>query len=120
MQTIMHTSSDTLSKKVRAFEKKYIETYLKDKSRIDDCHQTLEELFKRSKAISEIKQKVILYKEFYKLLQLLDNEDLVEDAKKSADELKCSKNYERLTDLHNQTINLWKMVLYWKKRSEMC
>ena len=66
-----------LSKKIKAFEKKYVETYLQDRSRIEDCADTLEELFKRSskglilnflEAIHEIRSKVILYKEFLKLL----------------------------------------------------
>lgn len=104
IETIIHTSSDTLSKKIRAFQKKYIETYLQDKGRIDECHQTLEELFKRSKAIQEIKSKVILYKEFF-------------DRKV---ELESSKNFDKLHELHIQTINLWKMILYWRKRREMC
>lgn len=104
IETIIHTSSDTLSKKIRAFQKKYIETYLQDKSRIDECHQTLEELFKRSKAIQEIKSKVILYKEFF-------NRKV---------ELESSKNFDKLHELHIQTINLWKMILYWRKRREMC
>jgi len=47
MEGIMTSSSETLSKKIRAFEKKYIESYLLDKSRIDDPHSTLEEIFKR-------------------------------------------------------------------------
>lgn len=104
IETIIHTSSDTLSKKIRAFQKKYIETYLQDKARIDECHQTLEELFKRSKAIQEIKSKVILYKEFF-------NKKV---------ELESSKNFDKLHELHIQTINLWKMILYWRKRREMC
>jgi hypothetical protein len=73
---------------------------LQDKTRIDECHQTLEELFKRSKAIQEIKSKVILYKEFFSIEKV---------------ELESSKNYEKLHELHIQTINLWKMILYWRK-----
>ena len=68
MERIMQSSSLVLSKKIKAFERKYIETYLQDKSRIEDCADTLEELFKRAKAIHEIRSKVILYKEFLKLL----------------------------------------------------
>ena len=68
MERIMNSSSQVLSKKIKAFEKKYVETYLHDKSRLDDCGDTLEELFKRSKAIHEIRSKVILYREFLKLL----------------------------------------------------
>lgn len=44
----MQSSSLVLSKKIKAFERKYIETYLQDKSRLDDCADTLEEIFKRS------------------------------------------------------------------------
>ena len=44
----MQSSSLVLSKKIKAFEKKYVETYLQDKSRLEDCADTLEELFKRS------------------------------------------------------------------------
>lgn len=36
IETIIHTSSDTLANKIRAFQKRYIETYLQDKSRIDE------------------------------------------------------------------------------------
>lgn len=68
MERIMNSSSGVLSKKIKAFEKKYVETYLHDKTRLDDCGDTLEELFKRSKAIHEIRSKVILYREFLKLL----------------------------------------------------
>ncbi len=54
--------------KIMSSEKKYVETYLHDESRLNDCGDTLEELFKRSKAIYEIRSKVILYREFLKLL----------------------------------------------------
>jgi Mg2+ and Co2+ transporter CorA len=77
MEMIMKSSSAVLSKKIKAFEKKYVETYLHDKSRLDDCGDTLEELFKRSKAIHEIRSKVILYREFLKLLY--ENEEKPEE-----------------------------------------
>ena len=53
MEKIMFSSSLVLSKKIKAFEKKYVETYLQDRSRIEDCADTLEELFKRSSKITE-------------------------------------------------------------------
>ena len=111
MEKIMKNSSQQLSKKIRAFERKYTETYLMDKSRLDECHETLEELFKRSKAIQEIRSKVILYREFLKLLKERDDVN---------DQLECSKDYEFVHQLHSNTIKLWKMILYWKKRREMC
>lgn len=61
-------SSTALSKKIKSFEKKYVEQYLKDKVKLEDPGETLEELFKRSKAIHEIRSKVTLYKEFLKML----------------------------------------------------
>jgi hypothetical protein len=48
MEKIMLSSSLVLSKKIKAFERKYVETYLQDRTRIEDCADTLEELFKRS------------------------------------------------------------------------
>ena len=113
----MHSSSIVLSKKIKAFEKKYVETYLQDRSRIEDCADTLEELFKRSKAIHEIRSKVILYKEFLKLLY---EDDPKKDGKLDLNKLQCSEDYEFIADLHKQTIKLWKMLLYWRKRRQMC
>ena len=37
MEKIMKGSSAALSKKIKAFEKKYVENYLQDKSRLEDC-----------------------------------------------------------------------------------
>ena len=74
MEKIMSASSTALSKKIKAFEKKYVTNYLQDKTRLEDCAETLEELFKRSTAIHEIKSKVMLYKEFLKLLYEEDEE----------------------------------------------
>ena len=125
----MHSSSLVLSKKIKAFEKKYVETYLQDRSRIEDCADTLEELFKRSsklymslisfslEAIHEIRSKVILYKEFLKLLY---EDDLMRDVKMQNNKLQCSEDYEFVADIHKQTIKLWKMLLYWRKRRHMC
>ena len=64
----MFRSSEGLSLKIKAFEKKYVETYLQDKQRLDRCKETLDELLRRSQAIVEMKSKVVLYKEFLKIL----------------------------------------------------
>lgn len=68
MEEIIKTSSMALSNKIKSFEFKYVENYLLDKGRLEDCAETLEELLKRSNAIHEIRSKVILYKEFLKVL----------------------------------------------------
>ena len=109
----MSSSSNVLSKKIKAFEKKYVETYLHDKSRLDDCGDTLEELFKRSKAIHEIRSKVILYKEFLKLLY--ENDENPQE-KMAQNKLSCAEDFETLQEIHKHTIRLWKILLYWKKR----
>lgn len=43
----MFKSSQSLGLKIKAFEKKYVENYLQDKSRLDHCKETLEELIRR-------------------------------------------------------------------------
>lgn len=53
-------------------------------------------------------------------MKLLYDEEGAEKARERANQLQCSKYYERLHELHNQTINMWKMILYWRKRREMC
>lgn len=113
----MKSSSTVLSKKIKAFEKKYVETYLHDESRLDDCGDTLEELFKRSKAIHEIRSKVILYREFLKLLY--EDEEKPEE-KMAQNKLSCAEDFENLQEIHKHSIRLWKILLYWKKRRQMC
>lgn len=113
MEKIMKSSSSVLSKKIKAFEKKYVETYLSDPSRLADCGDTLEELFKRSKAIHEIRSKVILYREFLKLLY---ENDANPEEKMAQNKLACAADFEALQEIHKHTIRLWKILLYWKKR----
>ena len=109
----MKHSSLALSKKIKAFEKKYVSTYLQDETRLEDCAGTLEELFKRSAAIHEIKSKVMLYKEFLKLLYEND-EDC--EKKLEANQLSCFEDSEFLQEVHKHTVRLWQMLLFWKKR----
>lgn len=40
----MFKSSEGLSLKIKAFEKKYVETYLQDRTRLERCKETLDEL----------------------------------------------------------------------------
>ena len=93
MEKIMKGSSAALSKKIRAFEKKYIENYLQDRSRLEDCTETLAELFKRSQAIHEIRSKTILYREFLKLLY---EEDPEAEEKLEKNKLSCQEDYDKL------------------------
>ena len=117
MEKIMKSSSSVLSKKIKAFEGKYVGTYLADGSRLEDCGDTLEELFKRSKAIHEIRSKVILYREFLKLLY---EDEANPEEKMARNQLSCAADFERLQEIHKHTIRLWKILLYWKKRRQMC
>lgn len=104
MEKIMKGSSAALSKKIKAFERKYVENYLQDQSRLEDCSITLEELFKRSTAIHEIKSKVMLYKEFLKLLY---EEDPEAEEKLKAKKLSCAEDCDFLQEVHKHTIRLW-------------
>jgi hypothetical protein len=120
MEKIMTQSSKALSKKILAFEKKYVENYLHDKTRLEgdnSAQETLEELFKRSTAIHEIKSKVMLYREFLKLLY---EEDADAEEKLKNNKLQCATDCDKLQNLHKHTIRLWQMLLYWKKRKDLC
>lgn len=57
----MKQSCQSLSNKIKAFEKKYIERYIEDGSRLRNSEQTLNELINREKMINDIKSKVELY-----------------------------------------------------------
>lgn len=70
-----------------------------------------------SEAIHEIRSKVILYKEFLKLLY---EDDPDRETKMEQNKLQCSEDYEFVAEVHKQTIKLWKMLLYWRKRRHMC
>jgi hypothetical protein len=93
MEDIIMMSSKALSNKIKSFESKYIENYLIDTSRLEECAETLEELIKRSKAIHEIRSKVILYKEFLKVLY---ETELPENQRLSEKSLSCVKDCETL------------------------
>jgi len=113
----MFKSSQSLSLKIKAFEKKYVENYLQDKQRLDHCKDTLEELLRRQSAIQDIKSKVVLYKEFLKILY----EDDV-DAKKKLEtrKLTCVEDCETMENIHKNTIKMWKVFLYWAKKRHFC
>ena len=34
--------------------------------------------------------------------------------------LSCADDFENLQEIHKHTIRLWKILLYWKKRKQMC
>lgn len=57
----MKSSCLSLTNKIKAFEKKYVEHYIQDGSKINESSQTLNELKYRQKMIDEIRQKVELY-----------------------------------------------------------
>lgn len=68
MEDIIKMSALALSNKIKSFESKYIDFYLQDLSRLEDTAEVIEELLKRQTAIHEIRSKVVLYKEFLKVL----------------------------------------------------
>ena len=117
MEEIIKTSSLALSNKIKSFEQKYVQSYHLEKERMDECAETLDELFRRSTAIHEIRSKVILYKEFLKVLY--ENDPATEQRLTDAS-LTCVKDCENLQDIHKHTIRLWKYLLFWRKRRKLC
>ena len=59
----------------------------------------------------------MLYKEFLKLLYEED-EDCEEKLEKN--KLSCFEDSEFLNEVHKHTVRLWQMLLFWKKRRQMC
>ena len=113
----MFRSSDGLSLKIKAFEKKYVETYLQDRTRLERCKETLDELLRRSQAIIEMKSKVVLYKEFLKILY---EDDVDAEAKIQRKKLSCSEDCDFIEAIHKNTIKMWKVFLYWTKKRQIC
>lgn len=113
----MFRSSEGLSLKIKAFEKKYVETYLQDKSRLDRCKETLDELLRRSQAVLEMKSKVVLYKEFLKILY---EDDPEKDEKIKHRKLSCATDCDFMEEIHKNTIKMWKVFLYWVKKRHQC
>jgi hypothetical protein len=89
----MFKSSQSLSLKIKAFEKKYVENYLQDKQRLDHCKETLEELMRRQSAIQDIKSKVVLYKEF---LRILYEDDIDAKEKLESRKLTCVEDCDTM------------------------
>lgn len=119
MHKIMIVNSDKISKSIKNFHERYVARYVRDSTRLEDCGETLEEIYKRSKSLHELRTKVIMYREF---LRMLYEEDTKDGSKKDEDQytLKCMNDYEMMYEIHRHTIRLWKILLYWKKRRQMC
>lgn len=56
--------------KIKAFEKKYIDHYINDGSKLAETVQTLSELKYRQKMIDEIRSKVDLYQECLTIINI--------------------------------------------------
>ena len=68
----MKQSCQSLTNKITAFQKKYIEHYIEDGSKLNETSQTLSELKYRQKMIDEIKSKVELYQECINIMNMKD------------------------------------------------
>jgi len=67
---------------------------------------------------------VTLYKEFLKMLYEDESKDKLDKTARRENranrELTCTKDYEKIQEMHNTTLRLWKILFYWKKRKTMC
>jgi|LauGreDrversion4_2_1035121.scaffolds.fasta_scaffold57339_2 hypothetical protein len=109
----MFKSQEVLSIKIKAFEKKYVETYLQDKTRLERSKETLDELLRRSQAVLEMKSKVVLYKEF---LKILCEDDTEAELKIKLLRLTCDDDCQKMEEIHKNTIKMWKVLFYWSKK----
>ena len=113
----MLKSSESLALKIKAFEKKYVETYLQDKTRLERAKETLDEIYRRSQAIVEMKSKVALYKEFLKILYSDDNDA---ESKIERKKLACAEACDCIEQIHKHTIKMWKLFVNWISKRHNC
>lgn len=64
-----------------------------------------------------MKSKVILYKEFLKILY---EDDVNASEKLSRRKLSCAEDCDFMEAIHKNTIKMWKIFLYWTKKRHMC
>jgi len=109
MELQMKQSCQTLSTKIKTFEKKYIDHYVSDSGRYQECTETLNELKMRQRMIDEIKQKVSLYKECVEIMKIEQNKE----------SFSCFDDFESLEILHSFTLKLWTMLDEWRKQKDI-
>lgn len=61
----------------------------------------------------EMKSKVVLYKEFLKILYE-DDKDAEQKLKQRR--LSCDEDCIKMEEIHKNTIKMWKIFLYWTKK----
>eukprot|EP00347_Sterkiella_histriomuscorum_P021796 403332737 len=114
MELQMKQSCMGLSNKIRAFEKKYIDHYLKieDMSKFNDvaqAKQTLSELKYRQKMIDEMKQKADLYQE---CINIMNMKELFQ---KNSD-ITCFEDQKQLEQLNTYTLKFWTILDEWRSQ----
>ena len=110
MQQQMKQSCQSLTSKIKAFEKKYVEHYVDDSSKLQDPQQAITEIKYRQKMIDDIKQKVELYQDCINIMNLKDS-----FAQQTKD-ITCFEDYQQLLLLHQYTLKLWQMLDEWRTR----
>ena len=101
-------NSAKLGRKIKKFETKYVERYLKEPERLQNTSAVVNELEKREEALATMKQRVEAFEDFEKELSSVRGA--------SAKELQCRKDFELLFALHCDTLKLWKLVGFWRTR----
>lgn len=69
----MRQSCLSLTNKIKAFEKKYVEHYIEDGNKLNETEQTLSELRYRQKMIDDLKQKVELYSDCINIMNMKES-----------------------------------------------
>jgi hypothetical protein len=99
----MQQSCQSLSVKIQAFERKYIEHYIEDQTKLNDPQQTISEIKYRQKMIEDIRSKVTLYKECLSVMET------------AAVDPACFQDYEGVERLHTRTFKMWQLIAQWKE-----
>ena len=105
----MRVSCVSLSNKIKAFEKKYVDHYINDSSKLNETENTINELKYRQKMIDDLKQKVDLYQECITIM------NMGEVFKKFTD-ITCFDDYRLLEKLHTYTLRLWIILDEWRQK----
>ncbi len=64
-----------------------------------------------------MKSKVVLYKEFLKILY---QDDKDAESKAERKKLACAEACEFIEEIHKNTIKMWKLFVYWINKRHLC
>lgn len=101
--------SERLSMKIRTFELKFVERYLRDPGKYQRTAEVRKELEKREEALVVMKHRVELQQAFEKALRPHSAQTYT---------LQCRNDFARAFALYCDTLKLWKLAAHWQDSLE--